>query len=607
MVGTGGSAMAQLQVTDFFARSKKGPAGAKRRKVRGAPEEASAGPSPEPQPPPPPWLASPPAPARPQTPATPGSRKRRRSGAGLEAEPSGLVPARRGQKGTARKKLAMPPEAVPHPSFPTPSNMDKKEKDLVNVSLSPGQKQEAGELPGLAVPEEKDLARETLAQLRCRLEKVQALTQKGILPVGTSRAKEDVKSRLQRARLLESKIHAKEEKKSLSGLQSVAQDLQPEAKDSERMPAYQRFHSLAQDLPPGLTLPYKYRLLAEMFRSMDTIVGMLFNRSEMVTFAKVKQGVQDMLHKQFEERNVGQIKAVHPTAYTLRQEKNIPSFSGGGLKRGAYHLTIEPVVGEGAKLSASRLLERQKVFNRNLINIVKEHHKAFLASLNPPMVVQDDKLARWHPRFKTDEVPDIVPAELPQPPQVDKLTTAQEVLAKARTMLTPKMEKALANLALKTAEAGPAVLETPPRSAPRSPATTPSSLKGVSQSLLERVRAKEAQKLQALMTRDPLQELRLARLARLPEMARVLRNVFVAEKKQALTMEAACQRMAESYRGLLTPGEMEQHLRLFSELLPDWVSVLPIRTETYIKLDKSLDLNVITERLIARAKEEEKL
>lgn len=65
----------------------------------------------------------------------------------------------------------------------------------------------------------------------------------------------------------------------------------------EKAPAYQRFHALAQPGPPGLVLPYKYQVLAEMFRSMDTIVSMLYNRSETVTFAKVKQGVQDMMRK----------------------------------------------------------------------------------------------------------------------------------------------------------------------------------------------------------------------------------------------------------------------------------------------------------------------
>lgn len=68
------------------------------------------------------------------------------------------------------------------------------------------------------------------------------------------------------------------------------------------------------------------------------------------------------------------------------------------------------------------------------------------------------------------------------------------------------------------------------------------------------VRAKEAERLRALMTRAPRQEERLAMLGRLPAMARVLRSVFVAEKKQALTMEVTCARMADSYSVQMSPG-----------------------------------------------------
>ena len=57
------------------------------------------------------------------------------------------------------------------------------------------------------------------------------------------------------------------------------------------------------------------------------------------------------------------------------------------------------------------------------------------------MVVPEEKLTRWHPRFNVDEVPDISPAELPQPPHEDRLTTAQEVLSTARGMLTPKVSQ----------------------------------------------------------------------------------------------------------------------------------------------------------------------
>lgn len=62
-------------------------------------------------------------------------------------------------------------------------------------------------------------------------------------------------------------------------------------------PAYQRYHTLAQAVPPGLSLPYQYKVLAEMFRSMDTVVAMLYNRCETATFARVKQGVQDMMKR----------------------------------------------------------------------------------------------------------------------------------------------------------------------------------------------------------------------------------------------------------------------------------------------------------------------
>lgn len=58
---------------------------------------------------------------------------------------------------------------------------------------------------------------------------------------------------------------------------------------------------------------------------------------------------------------------------------------------------------------------------------------------------------------------------------------------------------------------------------------------------------------------------------------------------------------------LLFAGEMEKHLRLFAELLPDWVEIHAIRTDTYIKLDKGKDLGLVTERLTKVAKEAEAL
>ncbi|TDH00903.1 hypothetical protein EPR50_G00174670 [Perca flavescens] len=390
--------------------------------------------------------------------------------------------------------------------------------------------------------------------------------------------------------------------------------------DSTEQPGYQRYHNLAQAAPPGLSLPYQYKVLAEMFRSMDTVVSMLYNRCEAATFPKIKRGVQDMMHKRFEESHVGQIQTVFPEAYKFRQEKNIPTFNSN-IKKGIYQLTVEPVILSDQNeacplLSASRLLERRRIFHLNLVSIVKLHHKVFLSTLVPPMSVPEDKLTRWHPNFNVDTVPAILASSMPQPPHTDKLSTAQEVLDKARSLMTPKMEKALVSLALKTEDkaakskepSSPQKPAVPQASAPSAAAAqVPTALKGVSQSLLDRIRAKEAQKLQAAMTRNPTQEERLLMMSRLPELARILRNVFVAEKKPALILELACNRMVASYKSALSTGEMEKHIRLLAEVAADWLTIHPVRKDFYLKLNKNMELNIILDKLSSRLRDEEKM
>uniref|UniRef100_A0A3B5M602 CDT1 Geminin-binding domain-containing protein n=1 Tax=Xiphophorus couchianus TaxID=32473 RepID=A0A3B5M602_9TELE len=403
-----------------------------------------------------------------------------------------------------------------------------------------------------------------------------------------------------RARELAAKAQRRKEEREAGEVKLNVFFVFPPESGAEQ-PAYQRYHTLAQATPPGLSLPYQYKILAEMFRSMDTVVAMLYNRSETATFAKIKQGVQDMMHRRFEESHVGQIKTVFPAAFSFRQQKNIPTFNSN-VSRGSYQLTVEPVLSSDRNearpvLSASRLLERRRVFHQNLISVVKQHHKAFLSSLVPPVSVPEDKLTRWHPRFNVDAVPAVQVGSLPPPPHTENVSTAQEVLEKARSLITPKVRRQRPSTST-TWSGSPAV---PPAG------LVPSSLKGVSQSLLDRIRAKEAQKLQAAMTRNPAQEERLLMLTRLGELARILRNVFVAEKKSALVMEVACNRMAASYRSALSLGEMEKHIRLLAEVAPDWLSIHPIRKDFYLKLNKMVELNVILDKLNHRLREEERL
>ncbi|XP_021563086.1 DNA replication factor Cdt1 [Carlito syrichta] len=500
-----------------------------------------------------------------------------------------------------------------HPSQPEPPKLSVSDSGSPAVPNSLATTNSLGTTRSPAVPNSPATA--SFSQSSLGEKTKEALPSAGQLPHLAAQqnkvAISELKSCLQRARELGVQVQAlrASAQEDAGATSTPGAEEPPKQSCSEKAPAYQRFHSLVQPGPPGLVLPFKYQVLAEMFRSMDTVVGMLHNRAETATFAKVQRAVQDLTRRRFEERSIGQIKAVYPDCYCFRQERNVPTFKDG-VRRSDYQLTIEPVLdqetGATSALTASRLLQRRQVFRQKLVERVKEHHRVFLASLNPPLVVPEDQLTRWHPRFNVDEVPDIEPAVLPQPPTTEKLTTAREVLARARSLMSPRMEKALSQLALRSAE--PSSPESPCPALPATPpATPPSALKGVSQDLLERVRAKEAQKQLAQMTRRPEQEQRLQRLERLPELARVLRGIFVSERKPALSMEAVCTRMAGSCRAALSPGEMEKHLLLLSELLPDWLSLHRIRADTYIKLDKAADLAAITARLAQHARIEEGL
>lgn len=51
--------------------------------------------------------------------------------------------------------------------------------------------------------------------------------------------------------------------------------------------------------------------------------------------------------RRFEESHVGQIRTVYPSAYTYRQERNVPTFSAT-TNKASYQLTMEPnIEGKG--------------------------------------------------------------------------------------------------------------------------------------------------------------------------------------------------------------------------------------------------------------------
>lgn len=74
-----------------------------------------------------------------------------------------------------------------------------------------------------------------------------------------------------------------------------------------KVPAYQRYQSLVDTEGKAMPLPYKYRFLAEIFRSIDTVSAMLYNRKENITFAKLKPAVQELVRRNFGIEHLAQV------------------------------------------------------------------------------------------------------------------------------------------------------------------------------------------------------------------------------------------------------------------------------------------------------------
>ncbi|XP_053972008.1 DNA replication factor Cdt1 isoform X1 [Hylaeus volcanicus] len=404
-----------------------------------------------------------------------------------------------------------------------------------------------------------------------------------------------------------------------------------------KAPAYQQYLSLVESGTATLPLPYKYRFLAEAFRCVDTVSAMLFNRKEVITFKKLKPAVQELLRKNFTLEHVAQIKTIYPDAYAYHQEKH--RTFGSTSKQNKYELVFTPIVEEKdgrntpdadnvlktaseVSMGPRVLLDRRRKFYNTLLGMVKDEHEKFLLSLETPMRVPKEKIVRWHPEFDVESCKPIESADLPQPPDVEKLTTAKDVLDKAKSMFNcgTRMEKALQRLAdakLTSKSHSPekndkdnstqtedgmrkvniTIVDTPPDTPNTQNSYLNMALKGIPKSLLEKVRAKQAARALEAMTRTPNADKEASMYSRLPELAKILRNIFVAEKKGVLTMEFVIEKLENSFKTKLTPNELEELIRLLCKLLPMWTSIHNVRKVDYLKLQKEVDLGKVVRRL----------
>ena len=74
-------------------------------------------------------------------------------------------------------------------------------------------------------------------------------------------------------------------------------------------------------------------------------------------------------------------------------------------------------------------VERLKMFQNALLNIVHDYHREFLASLGISGLA-DSQVTKWHKDFSLEAVPDIQEEPLPLKPEVEKVRNAKDMLEK---------------------------------------------------------------------------------------------------------------------------------------------------------------------------------
>ena len=289
----------------------------------------------------------------------------------------------------------------------------------------------------------------------------------------------------------------------------------PQHKASPRkVPAYQRYHSLARPVDRTLPLPHSHLRLLDLFRDTDTIIAMAHNKGESLGLGELAGQVRRLQGRRWDTARLQQIICVFPQAYRLTwvrpqpgRDKELRIAPNMRFRRDLleqFHTGEETFV----RLSPELQVERKEFFRNALLELVKDHHEEFLASLDPPITAARDRLTKWHKDFCLDSVPEIECASLGGPTE-DQDKVQDNVGSKERKTVGG------ADWSLPVER-----LQSPVKAVADS---TEPGLAGLSPALVAKVRAREAAQQVREMTRTKQQLDRIATLKKLPGMARLLR------------------------------------------------------------------------------------
>lgn len=122
-----------------------------------------------------------------------------------------------------------------------------------------------------------------------------------------------------------------------------------------------------------------------------------------------------------------------------------------------------------------------------------------------------------------------------------------------------------------------------PKPLENDPKITEGPLKGISSSLLDIIRAKEA----AAKAIDPAKERERELLGIAPQVLRTLTTVFTSCKKQYLPYDKIVDKCCSALKSDYTTSTIIQVLDLMSKVAPDWSTTVEISKGKFMRLNRS--------------------
>ena len=358
--------------------------------------------------------------------------------------------------------------------------------------------------------------------------------------------------------------------------------------------------SKEQQSKTELYLPVKYQMLVDQFVALETTAQILFNRKEQIQFEKIVSAVQTTTRRNFTLTDLAKIFQVEPDFYQASYEKK---FNCAITKTFSWVLCLYPILDEEKNvISAADLIARRRQFYDKLIDIVHEHHFNFLHNLNPNLSIAKAKILRWHPKFQIERLPGIEPLELPEKPILSKPRQGlNELILKSKEKATEKLDRALAKI-----EASSLSPSSSPKALSPAPKTTStkeprqlkyganSNLGGISEKLKLKIMAKEAVNAQEKLEMSCDQKMMNEKL---PNVAKVLRVTFLSDKRCAIPQDEIMSKCGSSVKGGVSREQTERALKLIMDCVPQWLSIVVVQSRHYIKVNKSVDFNLILKKI----------